>query len=60
MRANIALFVVGQCLALTGVALWSLPLALILAGTQCAAIGLLRDETAWTKATSLVRRGGKP
>lgn len=49
MRVNVALFASGGALVLAGVAMWSVPAALILAGLPCIGLGLLRTEAA--KAT---------
>jgi hypothetical protein len=46
VRTNVVLAIVGAALVLAGVALWSVPAALILAGTPCIALALLREEQA--------------
>ncbi|HWB37045.1 MAG TPA: hypothetical protein VHA75_13575 [Rugosimonospora sp.] len=48
MRTSVALLVVGEVLALTGFALWSVPLALVLAGVQCVGLALLRQPATLT------------
>lgn len=43
MRASIAWVVVGEMLSLAAVGCWSIPWALLAAGVQCLAVGLLRQ-----------------
>jgi hypothetical protein len=59
VRASIVLFVLGEALTLGGVALWSIPLALILAGIQCVSLALLR-EGGTESAAAVVRRPAVP
>lgn len=42
MVTNVVLLAAGEALVLAGVALWSVPASLILAGVQVGALGLLR------------------
>jgi hypothetical protein len=46
VRASIILFAAGELLALVGIGLWSIPLALVLAGVQCVALALFREQRA--------------
>jgi hypothetical protein len=59
VRTSVALFIVGELIALAGFAMWSLPLALILAGVQCAGLALLRQPTVLT-ASPPVRSHRRP
>jgi uncharacterized membrane protein len=44
VRASVVAFLVGEALALVGIGLWSVALALVVAGVQLAAVGLLRES----------------
>jgi hypothetical protein len=48
VRTSVALFVVGELLGLAGFAMWSIPLALVLAGAQCVGLALLRQPAVLT------------
>ena len=44
MRASVSYLLAGDLIALVGFGMWSVPLALVLAGVQLAVFGLLRPE----------------
>jgi hypothetical protein len=46
VRASVVLFVLGEALLLAGVGMWSIPLAMVLAGIQCTGLALFREHAA--------------
>lgn len=59
MRASIASFIGGELIGLIGLGLWSLSLALVVAGVQLVAIGLLRESRAQAGRKPQPRIGGR-
>lgn len=60
MRVNVALFTAGALLVLIGVAMWSLPAVLVLAGLPCIGLGLLRAEAARKPAAKPAKAAVRP
>jgi hypothetical protein len=56
VRISVALFVVGELFGLAGFAMWSVPLALVLAGVQCVGLALVRDAAVLKTSPAAHRR----